>query len=59
MSDVVQVPDFKILFQLLDMEQVRSQLWVIAAALALDLLDDGLGVTHHKHLSDPKGQSGA
>jgi hypothetical protein len=30
MRDVVQVQEFKILFQLLDMEQVRSQLRVIA-----------------------------
>jgi hypothetical protein len=56
---VVHLQDFKILFQLLDMEQVRSQLWVIIAALALDLLDDELGVTLHKQLSDPKGHSGA
>jgi hypothetical protein len=40
------------------MEQVRNQLWVIAVAFALDLLDDELGVTLHKQLSDPKGQSG-
>jgi hypothetical protein len=53
----VQVQDFKILFQLPDMEQVRNQLWVIAAAFALDLLDDELGVTLHMQLSDPKGQS--
>jgi hypothetical protein len=55
---VVQVQDIKILFQLSDMEQVRSQLWVIAAEFALELLDDELGVTLHKQLSDPKGQSG-
>jgi hypothetical protein len=41
------------------MEQVRNQLQVIATALAFDLLDDELGVTLHKQLSDPKGQSGA
>jgi hypothetical protein len=56
---VVQIQDFKILFQLQDMEQVRSQLRVIAAALALDLLDDELGVTLHKQLSNSKGQSSA
>jgi hypothetical protein len=55
---VVQVHDFKILFQLLDMEQVCSQLWVIAAIFTLDLLDDELGVALHKQLSDPKGYSG-
>jgi hypothetical protein len=54
---VVQVQDIEILFQLPDMEQVRHQLWVIVAAFALDLLDDELGVTLHKQLSNPKGQS--
>jgi hypothetical protein len=58
MRDVVQVQDFKILFLLSDMEQLRSQLRVIAAAFALDLLDDELGVALHNQLSDPKGQSG-
>jgi hypothetical protein len=38
MRDVVQDQDFKILLQLLNMEQVRSQLRVIAAAVTLDLL---------------------
>jgi hypothetical protein len=57
MRDVVQVQDFEILFQLPDMEQVCSQLRVIAAAFTLDLLDDVLGVVLHKQLSDPKGQS--
>jgi hypothetical protein len=52
----VQVWDFKILFQLLDMEQVRSQMRVITTAFTLDLLDNELGVTLHKQLSDPKGQ---
>jgi hypothetical protein len=59
MRDVVQVQNFEILFYLPDMEQVRSQLWVITAAFTLDLLDDELGVALHKQLSDPKGQSGA
>jgi hypothetical protein len=49
------VQDFKIIFQLSDMEQVHSQLWVIVAALVLDLLDDELGVAFHKQLLDPKG----
>jgi hypothetical protein len=52
---VVQVQDIEILFQLSDMEQVRRQLWVIVAAFTLDLLDDELGVTLHKQLSNPKG----
>jgi hypothetical protein len=59
MRNVMQVQDFEILFQLLDMEQVRNQLRVNAVALILDLLDDELGVALHKQLSDPKGQSGA
>jgi hypothetical protein len=48
MRVVVQVSDFEILFQLPNMEQIRSQLWVIATALTLDLLDDELGVILHK-----------
>jgi hypothetical protein len=56
---MVEFQDFKILFPLLDMEQVHSQLWVITTALTLDLLYDELGVTLHKQLSYPKGQSGA
>jgi hypothetical protein len=56
---VVQIQDFKILFHLLDIEQICSQLQVIAVALTLDLLDDELGVALHKQLSNPKGQSGA
>jgi hypothetical protein len=48
MRIVVQVQDFEILFQILDMEQVHNQLWVIAAAFALDLLNDELGVALHK-----------
>jgi hypothetical protein len=55
----VQVQDFEILLRLLNMEQVRSQLRVIAAAVALDLLDDEMGVTLHKQLSGTKGQSDA
>jgi hypothetical protein len=35
------------------MDQVRSQLRVVAAVLALDLLDDKLGVTFHKQLPGP------
>jgi hypothetical protein len=52
---VVQVQDLENLFQLLNMEQVCSQLWVIAATLALDLLYDELGVALHKQLLDLKG----
>jgi hypothetical protein len=39
------------------MEQVCSQVRVIAAAFTFDLLDDELGVALHKQLSDPKGHS--
>jgi hypothetical protein len=53
----VQVQDIEILLQLLNMEQVHSQLRVIAAAVTLDLLDDELRVTLHKQLFGPKGQS--
>jgi hypothetical protein len=56
---VVQVQDIEILFYLLNMEQVCNQLWVIAVALALDLLGDELGVALHKQLSDLKRLSGA
>jgi hypothetical protein len=59
MRVVVQVSDFEILFQLTDMEQIHRQLWVITAALTLDLLDDELGVVLHKQLSEPNGHSGA
>jgi hypothetical protein len=46
-SDVVQVQDLEVLFQLLGMEQVSSQLGIIAAAFILDLFDDQLGATFH------------
>jgi hypothetical protein len=47
MENMLQVQDLKVLFQLLGMEQVGGQLWVVVAAFALDLLDDQLGVTFH------------
>jgi hypothetical protein len=56
---VVQVQDIKIVLYLLNMEQDRSQLRVITAAITLDLLDDELRVALHKQLSGPKGQSSA
>jgi hypothetical protein len=56
---VVQVQDIKIFFQLLNMEQVRSQLRIIATTFTRDLLDDELRVGLHKQLSSPKGNSGA
>jgi hypothetical protein len=38
------------------MEQIGSQLWVIAGAIFLDLLDNELGVSFHVELSDPQRQ---
>jgi hypothetical protein len=38
------------------MEQIGSQLWVIAGAISFDLLDDELGVSFHEELSDPQRQ---
>jgi hypothetical protein len=55
----VQVQNIKILFQLLNTEQICSQLQVIAATFALDLLDNELRAAFHKQLSGLKGQSGA
>jgi hypothetical protein len=46
-SDVVQVQDLEVLFQLLGMEQVSNQLGIIAAAFILDLFNDQLGATFH------------
>jgi hypothetical protein len=40
MGNMLQVQDLKVLFQVLCMEQVDGQLWIIAAAFTLDLLDD-------------------
>jgi hypothetical protein len=40
--DVVQVKDIKVLFQLLNMEQVGSQMGLVVVAFTLDLLDDQL-----------------
>jgi hypothetical protein len=38
------------------MEQIGSQLRVIAGAISLDLLDNELGVSLHEELSDPQRQ---
>jgi hypothetical protein len=46
--DVMQIQDFKVLHQLLSMDQIGSQLGIIAAALPFDLLDDELGVASHE-----------
>jgi hypothetical protein len=56
---MVQVQDLKVPFQLLGMEQIGGQLWVIAAACALYLLDDELRIAFHEQLSDPKRQGSA
>jgi hypothetical protein len=37
------------LFQLLCMEQVGSQLWIVVATFSLDMLDDQLGI-HEFHV---------
>jgi hypothetical protein len=42
---MLQVQDLKILFQLLGMEEVGGQLWIVAVAFSLDLLDDQLRIT--------------
>jgi hypothetical protein len=50
---VLQVQDLKVLSQLARMEQIGSQLRVIARAISLDLLDNELGVSFHEELPDP------
>jgi hypothetical protein len=40
MGNMLQVQDLKVFLQLPCMEQVGGQLWIIAAAFTLDLLDD-------------------
>jgi hypothetical protein len=59
LKDMVQVQDLKVPFQLLGMEQIGGQLWVIAAAFTLHLLDDELRIAFHEQLSDPKRQGSA
>jgi hypothetical protein len=54
---MVHIQDIKVLHQLLSVDQVGTQLEIIAVALPCDLLDDELGVTFHMLVSDPKGQS--
>jgi hypothetical protein len=53
---VLQVQDLKVLLQLTCMEQVGGQLWVMATAISLDLLNDELGVCFHEELSHPQRQ---
>jgi hypothetical protein len=57
--DMVQVMDLKVPFQLLGMEQIGGQLWVLAASFALHLLHDELRITIHEQVSDPKRQGSA
>jgi hypothetical protein len=38
------------------MDQIGSQLQVIAGAISLDLLDDELGVSFHEELLNPQRQ---
>jgi hypothetical protein len=54
MGNVLQVQDLKVLFQLARMEQIGSQLRVIARAISLDLLFNELGVSFHEELPDPQ-----
>jgi hypothetical protein len=52
----LQIQDLKVLFQLARMEKIGNQLWVIAGAISLDLLDNESGVSFHEELSDPQRQ---
>jgi hypothetical protein len=56
MGNVLQVQDLKVLSQLVHIEQIGSQLWVITGAISLDLLDNKLGVSFHEELPDPQRQ---
>jgi hypothetical protein len=56
MGNVMQVQGLKVLSQLVRVEQIGSQLWVIARAISLDLLDNELGVSFNEELSDPQRQ---
>jgi hypothetical protein len=38
------------------MEQIGGQVQIIATTISLDLLDDELGVSFHKELSNPQQQ---
>jgi hypothetical protein len=44
----MQIQDFKVLRQLLSMDQIGNQLGIIPAALPFNLLDDELGVAFHE-----------
>jgi hypothetical protein len=46
-GNVLQVQGLKVLSQLVHAEQIGSQLWVIAGAISLDLLDNELAVSFH------------
>jgi hypothetical protein len=54
MRNVLQVQDFKVLFQLTNVEQIGGQLGVVATSLSLDLLDDELRASFHKELLNPQ-----
>jgi hypothetical protein len=56
MRNVLQVQDFKVLFQLTHVEQIGGQLGVVATSLSLDLLDDELRASFHKELLNPQRQ---
>jgi hypothetical protein len=53
MGNVLQVQGLKVIFQLARVEQIGSQLRIIAGAISLDLLDNELGVSFHKELPNP------
>jgi hypothetical protein len=54
MRNVLQVQDFKVLFQLTHVEQIGGQLGIVATSLSLDLLDDELRASFHKELLNPQ-----
>jgi hypothetical protein len=56
---MVQVQDLKVPFQLLGMEQIGGQLWVVTATFTIYLFDDELRIAFHEQLSDPKRQGSA
>jgi hypothetical protein len=53
---MLQVQDLKVLSQHAHMERIGSQLWVIAGAISLDLLDNELRVSFHEELPDLQRQ---
>jgi hypothetical protein len=50
---MLQVQGLKVLSQRVHVEQIGSQLRIIAGAISLDLLDNKLGISFHEELPDP------